>query len=202
MGHQERCPVYCPVQMKEPLCLMARASQSLNDCVDLIEKEQIHCFGINVGDVLKHRNININVIKCFHNVPTVGFELVKTKKRLKHEYKSLKGAEIKALKDKGTEITFIEQQKFFTFLGDTTIEVFNDKKTLQTAVIMVECTILDQEVSPEETTKRGHIHWEQLEPIVIANPSVLFVIIHLSRRYKRPYIDEFFKNKPKNIHVW
>lgn len=202
MGHKQQCPVYCPSEMKEPLLLMARASQSLNDCVNLIQEEQLICHGVNVGDVIKHRNITINVIKCFHTVPCVGFELVKTKKRLKDEYKSLKGKEIKALKDNGTEVTFTQEQKFFTFLGDTTVEVFNNKKTLETSVLMLECTVLNDEISPEETKSRGHMHWKHLEPVVIANPSVLFVLIHLSRRYKRPYIDDFFKNKPKNIHVW
>ena len=60
MGHRKRCIVYCPNEMKEPLHTMCRASQSLNDCVNLLDKEQILCQGIEPG--------GLNVFIMYHRL--------------------------------------------------------------------------------------------------------------------------------------
>lgn len=201
MGHKQRCPVYCPNEMEGPLKLMCRASQSLNDCTPLTGINQVNTFGVKPGDCIDLNNIKINVIKCYHNVPSVGFELSILKRSLKRKYIGLKGKELKKLKETGIDIIEKKYIKKFTFLGDTTIEVFN-KDVLSSPVIMVECTILDNEVSPEETANRGHIHWDQLKPIVESYPNTLFVLIHLSKRYSNEYIESFFNNTYNNIYVW
>jgi ribonuclease Z len=201
MGHKQKCPVYCPIEMETALKLLCRASQSLNDCVELINVDQVFTIGIRPGESILYKNIKINIIKCFHNVPSVGFELVETKNILKAEFKGKSSSDLKTLKKKGINITEKVEIKKFTFLGDTTIDVFNNA-VLESPVIMVECTILDDEVSPDETYKRGHIHWEQLKPIIEFSPNTLFVLIHLSKRYSKEYVQKFFEDSPKNIYVW
>ena len=102
-------------------------------------------------------------------------------------------------------LIFIYSWNTFIFLGDTTIDVFKDPYILLSPVIFVECTIIDDQVSPEKTQKRGHIHLNQLLPIIIENKQTFFVLIHLSKRYKRNYIDSFFKDillENENMMVW
>jgi ribonuclease Z len=202
MGHKKQCPIYCPHEMEEPLKLLCRASQSLNDCVSLIEQDQVSTIGVTPGETILYKNIKINVVKCCHSVPTVGFELVETKNILKPEFVGLSSSFLKQQKSQGVDITEKKDVSKFTFLGDTTIDVFQDRSILESPVIMIECTILDQEVSPDETYRRGHIHWEQLKPVIESSPDTLFVIIHISKRYTSDYLDKFFKDGPENIYVW
>lgn len=203
MGHGLRCPVYCPVEMEQPLKLLCKASQSLNDCTELTDIDQVNTIGVKPNQIINYKKINIKVIKCHHSVASVGFILSTTKNSLKEEYQNLTGKEIGQLRKSGVEVTQKEEVNKFVFLGDTNISIFNNPDVLKTPVIFVECTILDDNVSPEETFERGHIHWNQLKPIIENNPNNYFVLIHLSKRYKRDYIDSFFKDiNLENFMVW
>ena len=203
MGQGNRCPVYCPVEMEQPLRLLCRASQSLNDCIELTNKEQVNTIGVQPDEIINYKKIKIKVIKCHHSVPTVGFILSTTKNSLKEEYKKLTGKEIGQLRKSGVEVSNKVEVNKLVFLGDTTITVFDNPEVLKSSVIFVECTIIDDNVSPEETFERGHIHWKQLRPIIEENPNNYFVLIHLSKRYKRDYIETFFKDiNLKNFMVW
>jgi len=202
MGHKQKCPIYCPREMEVPLKLLCRASQSLNDCKPLIAEDQVITVGVAPGESILYKRIKINIIGCCHSVPTVGFELVETRQVLKPEFVGAQPAFLKQQKCSGVAITDARDIKKFTFLGDTNVDVFQDKTVLESPVIMVECTILDMEVSPRETHRRGHMHWEHLRPVVESSPDTLFVIIHISGRYSPDFIREFFKDGPQNIHVW
>ena len=203
MGHLERCPVYCPNDMVQPLKLLCRASQSLNDCTELTNKEQVNAIGVLPDTVIRYNKIKIKVIKCYHTVSSIGFSLITEKNSLKDEYKNLSGKEIGQLKKSGVEVSKKEDVIKFTFLGDTTIEVFNNKEIFLSPVIFVECTVIDDQVTPEETSKRGHIHLKQLMPIIKEYNKTFFVLIHLSKRYKRDYIDNFFKDiLLDNMMIW
>ena len=145
----------------------------------------------------------IKVVKCHHAVPCVGFTLYNSKNVLKEEYKKLEGREIGKLRKSGVEVSIKVDVPKFTFLGDTNIDVFNNPEILKSPVIFVECTIIDDGVDPKETYARGHIHWKQLQPVISENKQTFFVLIHLSKRYKRNYIDNFFKDITlENMMVW
>ncbi len=200
MGRRHVCKVYCPTAVVQPLRLLCKASQSLNDCVALVEDDVVRCKGIEPGDTIQHKNITIKVVKCYHTVPCVGFQLIEHKKVLKDEYRHLKSNDIRELKHKGVVVSRIKPIIRFTFLGDTTIDVFDHLD--MHGVIMVECTILDDLLSPEETYERGHIHWYQLEPVVKKHLHMTFVIIHVSTRYDKNFIQEFQQRVPQNVYFW
>ena len=205
MDNTERRVVYCPNEMVNPLKLLCRAFKSLDNCTELIDKEQVNAIGVHPNIIIDYNKIKIKVIKCYHTVPTIGFSIITQKNVLKDEYKNITGKELGKLKKSRVEVTKIVDVIKFIFLGDTTIEVFKDPYILLSPVIFVECTIIDDQVSPEKTQKRGHIHLNQLLPIIIENKQTFFVLIHLSKRYKRNYIDSFFKDillENENMMVW
>ena len=103
---------------------------------------------------------------------------------MKPEFQGLAGPQLAALKKGGATITETVRQKKLTFLGDTTVEVFSDDSILKDLpVLFVECTFVDDEVSPEEAKQRGHVHWHDLRPVVESHPKTTFVLIHFSKRY-------------------
>ena len=200
--------VYCPKEMVEPLQLMARASQSLNDCRPLYPDNQIVCNGI-VGDDsfcinIKKRHIKITVCTCSHTVPTVGYIISEEQKKLKNKYKHLSGKEISKLIKNGITVTDSVDCMKIAFLGDTTIDVFKiNPRILQCPVIIIECTAFDSKIPEKTAYSRGHIHWTQLKPLINKHTTIHFVLIHFSSRYKTDEIVKFFAAQNcANVTVW
>jgi ribonuclease Z len=150
--------------------------------------------------------IEVNIYKCDHRVPTIGYGLVECKQKLKEEYLDLPGKEIGKLRKEGVEITKEVKHKRLVYVCDTSIKVFElnpDLLTYQT--IFIECTFfMPDELENARETK--HIHWSELKKYVVDNPHILFVLFHFSKRYKDCEILDFFKkevdNGIKNIYYW
>lgn len=149
-----------------------------------------------------HNNIVIEIIKCDHTVPTVGYGIIQRKKKLKKEYIGLTGKELKQLKLDNTVIDEEIDSPFLCYLGDTSKEVFSEKEIEKYPVIMIECTfILDDEIKRADETK--HMHWNYLKDYVNKHPDITFILYHFSSRYKPSVIDDFFKKLDiKNVIPW
>lgn len=155
--------------------------------------------------VTNNTKIRIEVFACTHDVPTVGYGILTKKQHLKKEYHDLKGNSkaLVELKNKGVEITETTYEPNIAFIWDTTINVFNlNPRILNYSVIMIECTFL-YDNDYDQSLKKKHIHWSSLKPYTIANPEILFVLIHFSLRYTEQEIALFFKNEGlKNVKPW
>ena len=121
--------------------------------------------------------------------------------KLKPEYNGLPGKEIAALRRKGIEVQAEYEAPLLAFLGDTSMEIFHDEATREQLlpafpIIFCECTALsDSDLSPEDATERGHVHWSQLREVVERYPETTFVLIHFSSRYRPIEIQEFFETQ-------
>lgn len=146
--------------------------------------------------------INVEVFKCFHTVPCVGYGFSENRQKLKEEYKQLPGKEIAKLRADGIDIYNIVTNYFLIFLGDTSKEILEDKELLKYSTIMIECTfLLDEELANADKTK--HMHWNYLKPFVLSHPEITFILYHFSQRYKGNEIKEFFdKENCPNIITW
>ncbi len=151
--------------------------------------------------------MELETVGADHSIPTVvyGFSIVK--KKLNPEYNGLPGKEIVQLKKSGIDVHIEVTEKKFCYVLDTSIKIFeNSPFLLEYPVIIVECTFLhDDEL--EQAVKKKHIHWNQLKPYVVANPNVLFILVHFSQRYKDSEISVFFdrvrnEDQIANIHPW
>lgn len=165
--------------------------------IEVKPKEQ---YKINI----KGKDYILETIQCYHTVRCIGYGLIEIKKKLKKEYLSLKGNEIKKLKEDGIEINEFIENPFFLYIGDTSKEVLetqsNEIKKYST--VMIECTFLADD-DEENADRTKHIHWNHLKDFVINNSDVTFILYHFSSRYKREYINEYFKNlNLPNVVVW
>ena len=152
------------------------------------------------------RNIDyvIEIIKCHHTVPCVGYGFIEVRKRLKLEYNALSKSELITLKKSGVEISETYEHPQFCYLGDTTEKVFEDTPTLTQKYnfIMVECSFITKDQS-DHALQKGHTVIDNLEPIIIQNSDKTFLLYHFSDRYERDEIVNFFEGKDyKNIIVW
>ncbi|MCQ2816488.1 MAG: hypothetical protein MJ252_04390 [archaeon] len=180
-----------------------------------IKREDLYLYSffdlltVNPGDIIdfdnKNKKLRMEVFKCFHPVPCVGYGISEIRKKLKDEYLNLKGKEIGELRKKGVDIYYDYQDKFICYLGDTSKEIFTGEewnKIIEYKNIVIECTFLDED-DYDQAEKTMHIHWKDLEPIVDKYKENNFILIHFSQRYDTEYLQEFFKGVNKsNVIPW
>lgn len=167
-------------------------------------------YGLKDGDVVdlkKAKNITATAFNCDHTVPCLGYVFSTTSHRLRLEYKSLPGPELKALREAGTELTAPHVTPIFAFLGDTTAATLAAGPAwLEQGipVVITECSFLWEE-HDAQAVKTKHTTWKDLEPVVRRYPRTTFVLTHFSMRYSDGEIAAFFKemlDPPANIVVW
>ena len=175
-----------------------------------IKREDLYVYGffdlisVEPGNIIpiqiKKVNYGLEIFKCYHQVPCVGYGVYNVRKKLKEEYSNLSGKEIGELRKNGVEINYDYISKMFVYLGDTGREIFEDenwKKIMEYPTIIIECTfILEDE--KEQAIKTQHIHWDDLEPIVDKYNKNTFILIHFSQRYDNSEIKKFFEEKNRN----
>ena len=154
---------------------------------------------------IKKSNFGLEIFKCYHQVPCVGYGIFEKRKKLKEEYVNLKGKEIGELRKKGIEINYEYQFKFLCYLGDTSKDIFNNEqwdKIIQYKNIVIECTFIKDD-DLEQADKTFHIHWKFIEPIIDKYKDNIFILIHFSQRYDTSELIEFFNEKNRsNVIPW
>lgn len=156
--------------------------------------------------IIRNTKYIVEVIKCYHTVPCVGYGFIEVRKRLKPEYKNLTQPEIVALKKTGVQIMEEYEHPQFCYLGDSNEWVFTSRDTSPILekynFIMTECTFLTSD-QKDQAHQKKHTLIDNIEPIIRENPNKTFVLYHFSDRYTKDEIVDFFKDKDyKNIIVW
>ncbi|KKA29336.1 hypothetical protein TD95_001927 [Thielaviopsis punctulata] len=167
--------------------------------------------GMKPGDVVPLRRIKADIIAtafaCDHSVPCLGYVFSQVTRKLRREYAGRPGAELKALRQAGVEITERATTDIFAFCGDTTVTPLAAEPEWLRAgipVVIVECSFLYAE-HIAQARKTKHVYWGDLEPIIRKWPKTTFVLMHFSMRYSDKEIRDFFYNMddaPANMVVW
>ncbi len=162
---------------------------------------------------IKNRDYIMDIFKCYHSVPTVGFGLTEVREKLNEDLsfllssKSISQVEIVNLKKAGQSITHKIEVPLICYLGDTTHEVFKDAKIFDYPTIITECTFFDP-ADLREAIKRKHTHWDNLVKVINEHQENTFTLIHQSLRYSDHDIAKFINGldtkgeRPKNMIVW
>ena len=207
----QRPLVYCPTPMVSPLQLLSRASQALNDCRELSERDEMNIRGVSLGEtftILCGRNANVKVIvdvvECVHTVPSIGYILSTETTKLLPELEGVAPQEIRKRAKANEPTTMKVKKQIVAFLGDTTIAVFErNPSLLSVPVIIIECTAVDDNTSAEKMRERGHIHWNDLFPVIEKNPQTFFVLIHFSQALsEKEVLKRICSHGLSNILIW
>jgi ribonuclease Z len=174
----------------------------LDEIVKLWGKIEHHKYnykfiGLNPNDeIILNDSFFVKAFQSTHRVPALGYTLFERKKKLKSEYKDLGKDEIIKLKKNKVIIEDIKERPIFTFSGDTTVDVFKKCNwLLESQVFFVEATYLDDRKSVEHARKWGHIHIDELLPIIAKSNCEKIVLIHSSSRYSPRELTHIFDSK-------
>eukprot|EP01029_Cantina_marsupialis_P030439 TRINITY_DN824_c0_g1_i15.p1 TRINITY_DN824_c0_g1~~TRINITY_DN824_c0_g1_i15.p1 ORF type:complete len:323 (+),score=56.26 TRINITY_DN824_c0_g1_i15:57-971(+) len=155
--------------------------------------------GVSPYETFAHKQLRIQIVDCCHSIPCRGYVVYEERNILRDDLKGITGKEIAKLRKAGEKVTTTKIVGTLAFLGDTTAEVFHKHpEILDCPVVIVECTSFG-----DFRAQRGHLHWDNLKPIVLDHPEITFVLIHFSNRFKPHHVKEFFgKEDLPNVVPW
>ncbi len=134
------------------------------------------------------RNMSMRMFATDHRIPSVGFQVIETRHKLKPEFQNLSQQEIVSLKRDGVEIVSPVRIPRMAYVGDSTIKVFDwHPEILESETLITECTFLTDD-HYEEAAKRKHIHIRDIVPWLDHIKSENIVLMHFSMRYTRSEI--------------
>lgn len=129
--------------------------------------------------------LNVRGYRSFHTIPCMGYTAWGTRTRLKKEFKGLSGDKIQEMKKNGTEVSESFEYPEISFPGDTNIKVLGIPEVVEAKVLLLECTFVDDQVSPRDTYRAGHIHIQDIADAMKNNAfrNAEILLTHFSARY-------------------
>jgi ribonuclease Z len=121
-----------------------------------------------------------------HRIPCVGHTIWQERKRLRPELAGKSGREIADARKRGEEVSESFVVPDVTYCGDTSVDVLDQHEhVLRSNVLILECTMLDDQVSVADTRKAGHVHLDELVQRAEQFRDVrCLVLSHFSTRYR------------------
>ncbi|KAK8958706.1 Nuclear ribonuclease Z [Platanthera guangdongensis] len=114
--------IFVPVSIKESVERLFNVHREM-DRSELKHK----LIGMNVGDEFQIRkDLKVKAFRTYHVIPSLGYIIYSVKQKLKQEYATLSGNEIKELRFSGVEVTQTMTSPEIAFTGDTTSDFIVD----------------------------------------------------------------------------
>lgn len=180
LHHQAATRVFCPRPVAGLLGEFVAAGERLEGV-----EYRYEIVGLAPGDrVAVGRDLAIEAFATDHVVPSLGFHLLRRRRKLKEELRELSGPEIARLRAAKVEIDRESEEIWLSYCGDTGPEVWRLAPRLpESRLLMIECTFLGDEVRQHGTAYK-HLHFDDLvdhEAQLERHEAI--VLHHLSRRH-------------------
>ncbi len=194
--------VFCPAETVAGLDELIRAAGRL-EATDY----DYQLTGLAAGDrVAVGRDLLIEAFPTDHVLPSLGYHLVRTKRRLRPEHRGRPGPELARLRSEGVETVERIEELALSFCGDTGAGVFDlEPRLFTTAILLIECTFLGEDRRAEAALYK-HLHLDDLVERRERFGNRAVVLHHLSRRYRtaqlRAEVDRRMPELAARIHVF
>lgn len=193
--------VYCPAETAKPLADLISAAERLEharyryDIVPLAPGDRV-----DVG-----RHLSMQAFAVDHVIPTLGFHLIRAKRRLAAPYAGMDAAELVTLRQQGVETSESVEEVWLSYCGDTAAGVFDlEPRLFDSKVLMLECTFLGEE-HRDKGERFKHLHLGDIEARAGEFRNQALVLHHLSRRYRvaelRSEVDRRMPELAPRIHL-
>ena len=187
LGMRGLMGVKTPIRIFAPAKVVAKLPAFLSSFSELHHwPMHVDLVPLEVGDVVKVQNdLWVKAIQTFHPVPSLGYVISRRVKKLKQEFRSLPGAEIKRLKaDQEQRLFDTVDKPEFAYVTDTLPEVLTHHPELyDVRVLVLECTFLDERKSVKHARAGCHIHLEELRPHLSRFKNEAVLLMHFSQLY-------------------
>ncbi len=135
-------------------------------------------------EVALHGNLSVRAFKTYHPVPSLGYVFVRKVEKLRKEFRKLPGPEIAARRKAGDDMFDTKERLELAYATDTLVSVLEHQpELLDTQVLILECTFLDEKKTLEGARAGCHIHLDELLPYADKFNNDALVLMHFSQLY-------------------
>ncbi|MHB8969541.1 MAG: MBL fold metallo-hydrolase [Pirellulaceae bacterium] len=179
--------------------------------ISRLDRGRLPCelVGVKPGDeIAVSRELVVTAHATVHTVPSLGYIVWERRKKLKAQYRDLRGEQIRDIRLSGVEVSEESRLPRLAYLGDSCPEGLDNNPDMYRAeVLIAEMTFVAPSHRKDKIHKHGHMH---LDDIVLRrerfeNEQVIFS--HFSTRYHARQIRDFVdKSLPDMLggraHLW
>lgn len=171
--------IFCPREIAEDLEAFIAASARLER-----RRYRYEIVPLEPGERARvGRDLDLEAFATDHIVPSLGFHLVRHRRRLARAYRGLPPARLIELREGGVETEETTEELWLSYCGDTTARVFDLEPRLFTSrILMIECTYIEGG-ERERGRRYGHLNLADLEARAELFRNDALVLHHLSRRH-------------------
>jgi len=172
--------VFCPAAIAEPLAALVAAAERLEQA-----RYRFELVPLTAGErVAVGRDLWVEAFATDHLVPSLGYHLVRRKRRLAAALAGLSAPELAAMRERGAEISEAVDEIWLSYCGDTGPAVFDLAPALFTSrILMLECTFFGDEQAGKGDLYK-HLHLEDIARRAARFGNDAIVLHHLSRRHR------------------
>ncbi|MEZ6138429.1 MAG: MBL fold metallo-hydrolase [Pirellulaceae bacterium] len=192
MMKMEPPTIYLPAHALDGVHAMLRA-------VSRLDRGRLPCELVTVesGDEIElSRELVMTVHKTTHTVPSVGYLIWERRSKLKPEFQSLTGNEIRDLRLSGTQVSAEVRKPMVAYTGDTSPPGLDDNPDmLQAQVLITEMTFVAPRHRKEKIHKHGHMHLDDFVARRDQFQNELIIAAHYSVRYNARQVQRAVEKK-------
>lgn len=184
--------IHVPREVHEPLTQILRGWAAIEG-FDL--RWQLH--GHSPGDRVTLTGGHAALcLRTTHRVPSLGWVIERTTRRLRPEYVGLPGPEIAELRRQGVEVLEAHTEPILCVTGDTQIEFFREHELVRRCKVLVhEVTSFTEERDVALTRRWGHTHLDELVAESERFTGEALVLVHRSMRHSRAQAERLVRER-------
>lgn len=171
--------IYLPADAVDNVDRLLRAFQRLDR-----GRMPVELVGLEPGQEIElSRELVVSVFATKHTIPSLGFLVWERRKKLKPEYHTLSGEEIRDLRLAGHEVSAEIRIPKVAYLGDTSpagLDAFPD--VYRAEILIMEMTFVAPQERPERIHKYGHTHLDDIVARADRFENEVIVASHFSTR--------------------
>jgi ribonuclease Z len=158
---------------------------------------QIRAEALQPGDERELRpDLFVRAFRTHHTGPSLGYQFFSRVPKLKPEYLDLPGKEIARRRQLGDELFAYEERLELAYATDTLLRVVETMPSLlQTRVLILECSFLDERKAVAASRSGGHIHLDELLEQASAFQNEALVLMHFSQMYAPAEVHAILKRR-------
>jgi ribonuclease Z len=141
--------------------------------------------GVQPGDEIElSRELVVTVSATRHTLPSLGYLVWERRKKLRPQYQSLTGEQIRDLRLAGTEVTEERRIPILAYTGDTAPEGLDAAPAMYEAKILItEMTFVAPSHKKDKIHKHGHMHLDDFVARAARFKNEVIIAMHFSTRY-------------------
>lgn len=189
-GQTDPLTIFCPKAIETYLTQGLKAFQDMQGYeLNVIVR------GLEPGDVVDlGKRLKLKAFRTYHPAPSLGYAVFESVNKLKPEFQVLPGDELRRRRLANEAIFDIEERIYFAYVTDTLPDVLKHEPWLKDVrELMLECTFLDEKKSVANARRGGHIHLDELRPLLGSFRNRRLHLMHFSQLYTPKEVRAIFK---------